>query len=630
MRWNYTSLRWYIKGRKLASLHQLQNCHIVIDGDSYFKEILDKSNGTAAGLDCDTYADILEKNLTTLLENNVTCYIIFNGAAKVDLEKQKESQQRIINNSINNDLETSGHFQPKLLKEIQKQVLDKMRIKYFVCEYECTEAVVGLARQIKCPVLTNRIEYCLLGVSCIPIYSIKLEEKTKAINCLIYGHEAIRTMLGVYKKMPVLLTILHETGDYVAKLGEVMMCGPTDLVPVIKWVKRQREEALIAAITKNLKDDKDKAGFMQLYQKIKTLFLFSPCNLAVKHFQRQRPHELYRDDRKWFAKGVSSGRIAIPYINLKKKGVICGSSLVNDVNQPDALLAAMDIIAYSHCILTNSQDSKITFIGRNDKNSIIKEIRTHFDQKISNRNIFKSRRKRVLQEKENYFEIFLENALPGFELMCNLLTSDIWILMISLVYYIHKKNKHFVNGAYSVLLSYFLLGPLVNLLDLEIHAEDFQKLDGLQFLFESVDKGELDHGVVHSFSEFLHCLQHLNYLNILCGKKYDPTIYHETYNATFVYNTFLFMKDKDHLMTFLESTFQDSIILKHFKMIVKDFETCLAAVKAHEADSSSGASPLKVDSQLCIQFTTSGETKEFFLEVDGQSKNSDSDNITNS
>ncbi|XP_026735684.1 uncharacterized protein LOC113499402 [Trichoplusia ni] len=603
MRWNYTSLRWYIKGRKLTSPHQLSNCHIVIDGDSYFKEILDKSNGTAVGLNCDTYADILTKNLTALLENHVHCYVIFNGAAKLDLLKQKKSQQRIIDNSLN-DPKCSGQFHPKLMKDIQKQVLDEMGIKYFVCEYECTEAVVGVARKFKFPVLTNRIEYCLLGVSCIPIDSMEIEDSTKKINCSIYEHEAVKTAIGVYKKMPVLLTIFHETGDYVAKLSKVMMCGPNDVIPVIRWVKRQREEVLIAAISKSLQDDKEKAAFMERYENIKNLYLLPPCNLAVKYFQKSRPHGLFRDDRKWFAKGVSSGRIAIPYINLKKKGVICGSSLVNDVNQPDAILAAIEIIAYSHCILKNSQDSHITLIGRTGNQCTIREIHTHFDSKISNRNLFESRRSSKfanLLQNENYVENFLENALPGYELKekCNIFLKmpDSWILIMSLVYYIHKKNKNFVNGAYSVLLSYFVLGHVSYKLD-SLKSQNNTRVEGsrdskiindcqyiyngLQFLFKSVDSGKQDNRIVHSFSEFLHCLQHLNYLNKLCGNRYVSTVYHDTYNATFVYNTFLFIKDKEHLMRFLETTFEGSSELSVFKNVVEDFETCLNAVRSHQ------------------------------------------------
>lgn len=596
----FTSLRRYIQKKNVSSSHTLSDCELLIDGDSFFRDTY-KNSGCqfVLGPDCDRYADFIINTLSMFVDNGVKCYVIFSGATKHDTAKRKEIHHKIIND-INGTLRMDmvGYFQPLLVNDVQKQVLEEMSIKYFVCEYDSIEAIVAVARKLKCPVLTNNVEYSCFGVSCITPNSLEHSKGETKIKCTIYEHDKVKTAIGVYSKMPILLALLNESGEYLEKLAGIIGDDETDMItPVVRWVKRQKEANAINTVSMAIDDENQYKVFKEVYEKIQSIYSYPLCTLAVKYFQRERGHGMFKDDKKWFAKGVSNSRIAVPYINLKKRGLICGSLIIKDSSHSDALLAAMDIIVYSHCLLKNSQDSTITFIGREGKKTSIKEIETHWEKPISNRDIFTKHRVgkklQLLNKEPEAFEQFLEEVLPGYDYKKPLedVPEESWILILTLVYYVYKKNKDFAKVAYCVLLSYVMLGPVSRLLD---HLKNNVQLltvsdtakeastfyNGLQFLFKEVNlKEKYDTTLVHYLSEFVHCLQHMNYLNKMCGVKIPCTVYRDTYNATFIYNTYLFMDNKNEFMEYLEHRFGGSVCLKTYKNVVTAFENCLSVVK---------------------------------------------------
>lgn len=583
----------------MSSPHVLENCELVIDGDSFFRDTHKKSGCQfILGPDCNQYAEFIIKSLRLFIEKEVKCYVVFSGTRKHDISKLKEFHQHTLDDR--NDIariDMAAYFQPLLITDVQKQVLEQMDIKYFVCEYDSLGAIVGVAKKLKCPVLTNNVEYSCYGVSCIAPNSVEQDKYTTKLMCTIYEHEKVKTTIGVYNKMPILLALLSESGDYLEKLGEIIEEDCDVIWPVIRWVKRQKEATIISTVSRSIDDKKENKVFKEVYEKIQLIYTFPLSNLAVKYFQRDRAHGLFKDDKKWFAKGVSNSRIAVPYINLKKNGVICGSLIMNDCKRPDALLAAVDIIAYSHCLLKNSQDSTINFLGREGKKCSVKKIVTHWDKETSNRDIFTkhrvSKKLKLLTKESNPFEQFLEEVLPGYDYKKPLdnVSEECKILIITLVYYVVKKNKDFIKGAYCVLLSYLMLGPVSRIVEnlklngpsitISSTAKDAESFyNGLKFLFEKVDlRVKYNTTIVHNLSEFQHCLQHMNYLNKLCGEKIPCTVYHGTFNATFIYNTFLLVDNKDELMEYLGYRFSGSKCLEIFKDLVAAFENCLSVAK---------------------------------------------------
>ncbi|XP_022822739.1 uncharacterized protein LOC111353794 [Spodoptera litura] len=586
----FTLLRQCIKDKNFSSPHILSDCDLVVDGDRFFKDTYRKSECQyILGPDCDKYAEFITNKLSIFLNSHVKCHFIFRGAIKSSIDKRKEIHERIVYDQTVTKMSLVSHFQPLFVQDIQKQVLEEMDIKYFVCEYDSMEAIIGVAKKLKCPVLTDTLEYSLFGVSCIPTQSVLCVRGSKTLICTIYDNERAKNAIGVYNKTPMLLTLLNESGSYYEEVSELTDYMPGDFIwPVVKWVKRQREGTMVSKVLERIRGEEEKDEFKNVYERIRMLYEYPFCNLAVKYFQRNRVHGLYRDDKKWFAKGISDGRIAPAYIDLKQ-GVVLGSTLMNDPKRPDALLAALEIVCYSHCLLTNSQSSTITFVGRRADKTVIQEIYSRWNKKIQQRDIFTKQRdgKRL----KSVFTEFVEEVLPGSDFRNHLLfvPVDCWLLIITLVYYIVRKNKDFINAAYCILLSYIVLGPVSKEVDklkkgesdLRLHDTDSMSFyDNLKCMFKKVDLHQrYDSSTVHSFSEFQHCLQYMNYLNKLCGENIPCTVYHDTYNATFIYNTLMFMENKNHLMKYLKSKVAGSRWLDMYKKVVSGFENCLSAVE---------------------------------------------------
>lgn len=586
----FTSLRQCIKSKNVWSPHILLDCDLVVDGDSFFKDSYRNSGCQyILGPECDRYADFIRKKLTTFLDSNIKCHFIFKGVTKSSMDKRKEIHESIICHRTATNINMVPYFQPLFVRDVQKQILEEMDIKYFVCEYDSMEAIIGVATKLKCPVLTDKIEYSLfVGVSCIPTKSVLRVNGSKSLICTIYENEKVKNAFGVYNKTPMLLALLNENGAYFENLKELIVDMEIDAVwPVVKWVKRQREATLVSTVLKGIYEDKHKDDLKVVYERIQTLYVYPLCNLAVKYFQRDRVHGLFPDDKKWFVKGVSNGRIAPAYIHLKKEAFLFGSTLMYDSKRPDALLAAFEIVSYSHCLLTNSQSSTITFIGRQDDNTVVQEISRCWVKNIRQRGIFTKLRdgKKLKANECDVFKEFVEEVLPGFNFSnLELVPSNCWLLIITLFYYILKKNKSFIDAAYCILLSYIVLGPVSKRVDKLKKAESESHIEmdcmffynNLKFMFEKADLSQkYNSSVVSSFLEFQHCLQHINYLNKLCGEKIPCTVYHKTYNATFIFNLFTFIENKNHLMEYLESKFAGSFCLKMYKNVVDGFEKCL-------------------------------------------------------
>lgn len=578
----YSALRHYINKTNLQKNHSLEDCKLVIDGNSYFKDTYrDSGCQFVVGPECDKYANYLINKLRRFKESNIKCYVIFKGASKQNMEIRRDKHQAVIEQrrSIEYDLDKPTYFEPLFVKDVQEQVLMALNINYYYCEYDSMSAIVGVARAFKCPVVTNNVEYCLFGVSCILPNNIFYEQSNKTLKCIMYEQEKIKSFFGLYNKTPILLTVLNESIDFSDAIPEWLQCIKNyDIRTMIHWVKRQRND-VITSILKIFTEEKKRKIIQDLFNKIQILYLYPSYHSAVKYFQRCTPYGLYKDNKKWFSKGVSSGRIALPFIDMKRNGLITGSTLVYNKMKPDALEAAIRIIAYSHCVLTNSDTSSLDFIGRKSTSSSIWKINTSFETKIFNRSIFNKRRKSKICT-ENPFTLFINMIVQKSNSQYNHFVSlkpECRILYLSLVYYL-QINKDFIDGAYFVFLSYIMLGHVRKVMKdgqllTEQNFNDCKIMNGeLNFLFNKIDlKHEYNSAVIQYLAEFQHCLQHINYLNRLCGSLLLSTNYCMTYNATFIYNSFIFFKNKDNLMKYLKEKLEGLQPFKIYEYMVSGF-----------------------------------------------------------
>ncbi|XP_073961344.1 uncharacterized protein [Choristoneura fumiferana] len=527
----YKALRFVMKIKNAKEDHFLKSCSLVIDGDSYFRSSY-KDSGCKfiLGGEFDRYADYLKRKLGVFIESNVICYVVFNGAMKADLETRKQLHQKLINDKMAIVPGDDNYYEPVFTKDVQKQVLEELGINYYVCEHDARETMLDVSKNYKCAVLTNNFEYCLLGMSCITPDSIAYDKNKKGISCKIQtpeGHEAY-FCLKKYMK-PVFMAVIDEDGLLYRKIPRIIGSGKKNPIGnLIYWMNHQSQTEAIEKLVKMLDSEADRQKFRDTVHELIKLILFTRKNPAVKYFNTSD------SDNNEFRKRESIGQIAIPYINLKNNGWFSGSWVICDKNRNDAMLPAIDIIICARSALSDDKKGEVTFIGRNVDKSCVTQIKA--DAKFS----------KINDEGfslEDCFEKFVDTALPGFN--WSLLTDvseDMWLLIITLLYYLSKAGSDFITPAYSILVSYLILGPVSKKVGLikrsnltmchslalddpdaenDCTYEDCLKAAHavIDYFDERKIKKNFDRGVLHSLAEFQHCLQQMNYLNKLGGEK---------------------------------------------------------------------------------------------------------------
>lgn len=589
----YKALRQLMKIKNAKEDHFLKDCSLVIDGDSYFRgSYKDSGCKFILGGEFDRYADYLKRKLRVFIESNVICYVVYNGAMKADLETRKQLHQKLIDNKMAIVPGDENYYEPVFSKDVQKQVLEELGIKYYVCEHDARETMLDVSKNYKCAVLTNNIEYCLLGMSCVTPDSITYDKNKKGISCKIQTPEGHKAYFCLHNHMkPVFMAVVDEDGLMYRKIPRIIgLQKKNPIGTMIYWFNHQNQTEAIEKLAKVLDSEADKQKFRDTVHELIKLILFTRKNPALKYFN------MTESDNSKFQKGGSIGQIAVPYINLKNNGWFSGSWVICEKKRKDAMLPAIDIILCARSVLSDDKKDEITFIGRKVDKSSITQITA--DAKFSAIN------EEVLWI-EDHFEKFVDTALPGFNWsLLNDVSEDLWLLIISLLYYLSKAGRDFITPVYSILVSYLILGPVakkVGLIkrsnltmchsqalddtDVENECTYEDSLKAAHAVIDYFDEGRIkknfDRDVLHSLAEFQHCLQQMNYLNKLCGEKVQCTDYSRTYNGTLVFNVLLRMKKCEDVMFFLESHFKDSpSVLKLYKHVKGVFDNCLATVQA--------------------------------------------------
>lgn len=597
------TLRSYLKTSSLEKDYTLQNCEVVIDGKSLFNEFLYKKSGCqyVYGCECNEYADYLKKRLGIFKKSNVTCYVIFNGAMEANFEFRKKMHDHILKSrgKINTKNVKQGFYDPIFFHDVNAEVLEELGIKYFINEYDPIETIFSVARKFNCPVITNKIDYCIYGVSCIPVNFLHFNKAHKTIKCKIYDKEDCGNHFKLNKDIiPLFITLIDDNSIQITLLSKLFTFQKDNLIPaLITWLNSQERENVVNTVIRLMKTEEKIQSFKTTLDKTDQL-LTCKNHLAEQYFsQHENYWDISKEDPMWFAKAVSFRRIIVSYVNLVRKDQFSGCWLIYDENKPDAMLVAVDIISYIHCILTNSQRSSFTFIGRRLTETCLWNIERSWSN-VSDTVVFETitdRKKlygRKMFRSKDSFNLFIQETMPGFSHnKLFTLYTDCWLLVIALIYYVNR-NRHFVKGAYSVLLSYIVLNSvargvmilndesrdLSNDKNLPAHKDCEKVAKSSKSLFELEDYSKFDRSVLHDFAEFQHCLQHMNYLNKICGEKIKCTKLHTTYNGTFIYNVYQIIKDADDPIKELAPYIGRSYVCMWYKKLLVVFDQILKLV----------------------------------------------------
>ncbi|XP_013194003.1 uncharacterized protein LOC106137676 [Amyelois transitella] len=548
--------------------HTLRDCTVVVDGQNFFYNLYEKSRlPSVYGCEGDKYAEYLRKFLEMFKKNNIRCVFLFKGGHTDINFKFKRLSER----DWKTDWSDNHYFaSPVFTKEIYKQILNEMNFEYAICEYESKAEIIAFAKKFKCKVISYDIEFCFSGVPYIPYTTIS--EENDGVKCgLFHLHDFYKKYNLNDEKLAIFIALtdenIFEENFFQALFDRLNMpkYPYKRNICLLKWLGRLSKQRALDVIynyvaSKNF-DEKVLVAKKFIHRNEST-------GLPTKYIDNKKNMEFAELDPEWFEKGVTLGHISINYVNLYRNKIYFGAWTIEDENADDSLLFSLDIITYAYNLLTNYEGKEFVFHDKNNKKHVISHTR-------AGRGIFRkpdyvavtSPFENGWDQVKNFrlFEHFLDESLQGFNHSAMRdCPEDVKLLIVALVYFSRKKAIDTTNIVCGMLLSYVMLGVVLNKLpdydnqDIEIikkpyldastqkdsvNEKDCVIANKILQKYFGMTKSEsyeiFDRKIIHPYVEFQHCLVQINNLNILCGSSYKPTDYSKTFNGTFVYKVLL-------------------------------------------------------------------------------------------
>lgn len=531
----------------------LRNCPVVIDGQNHLHYMYEKSRiPFVFGCETDKYAEYLKRQFTMYKQANVKCYIVIKGG-DTDIEKK-----------INKFKQEFFHFDtncvfvpPVFLKDATVQVIDEMGIDHAFCVTETKDDCVALALKLDCPIISFDIEYCFRRASYIPSPTMTFDRKTNSIQCRHYKLQNFLQKNSLTEEKTAIFAALTDTAVFPINFfdslletwGVLTIPQYVKLKYLINWLSKHSEQEARDGISKMLKNDEDRSKFWFNYFKILTNMRNDEPGLVTEYLLKSNL-TTEAQDPEWFEKGVVCKHVPPVYINLYKWKVIDGSWVIDEKSQ-DSLFISMDIIKYAYNLLTNYRGGK--FKVYQDANKYI-EMMAHdpnvckpvYNCEVS---VFENGWDEVKHLK--LFEHFLTENDINTKALAKL-QPDCVVLFAALVYFAHKKQlegEDVTREVYAVVLSYVLLNFVFNTETRSKDWKDHLKVRRIAAKYFQYDEDEarriFDGEASKKLVELQFCIQHMNYLNTLCGLPYETTQYRKTYNGTLIYKMVCEMRERD-------------------------------------------------------------------------------------
>lgn len=594
-----------------ADAHKMQNCEVVVDALNFFYSLYTLSGlQSEYGCESDKYAQYLRSYLGKFKEANVKCYFFFKGGHEDpsrmwNKNKQDKSQQFEMGKTIIKDV---VDIKPLIFtNEIHIQVLEEMDFDYVVCQYESKRECVAFAQKRKCAILGNNIEYGFSGVPYIPANNFSQE--FDIAQCRVFTLDNFMRKFKINKEELAIFIVL--TDEYIfpenqfQKLIEAKNIYPLPnhfkLYDILKWISRVKSQCALNDIFRYVTPEVKKTFLKRIKEVMAFIGRQEKPGLPSQYLENKMNLLFVKNDPRWFEKGVVTNAVAIPYVNLYRWNKCPGSWSNADNDAPDALLISLDIIKYALGLLSNFSKNGLKFVHETstftmDETSV--KMSSHFRK--PNYTAIESPFENGWSQLRSlgFFEHFLTETLPMFDFtILERVPKDARLLFIALVYFSHKNGKrgfHFINEVCSVLLSYMVVNILSELectdpvdrghasgsvLDtttkdsIEDQDKVIAKRNLAKFL-DQVPEVKVDHRRIHTMVEFQYCLLHLNFLNNLCGRPYQSTVYSKTFNGTLVHRI-LFSLEKQNVDTlaFLENKLNKApTVLAFWNRLIGDFK----------------------------------------------------------
>ncbi|KAI5632199.1 hypothetical protein NE865_15070 [Phthorimaea operculella] len=514
---------------------------------------------------------------------NVQCHFIFKGGHQEYMKRLKIFDDYEEHITFNINEEHKEIVLPIFMKDIYKQILDEMGFDYTICEYEAKKDCIALAQKLKCPVVSTDIEFCFSGLPYIMQSTLQFDKRSNSIKCGIFSLDAfLQKYRLTEEKLALFITLTNEKEfpenhflDFIRSLRIPLAYYKRNL-GILTWLSKTTKERAMDHIFRYIRE-KGKDDFLRIERKNWDFIRRNEvAGIPAKYLENGGNIEITEKDSLWFQKGVASKHIPLQLINLARFGVFEGSWAIADYSQDDPRMVTLDIIKYTYNLLTNFEKDQLTLYIKNEiypvslTDSISKPsyegINNPFENGWNNLN-------------GQFFKHFLNEFFQGFDLeMFQNLPEDLRMIMVALIYFSKKKPTHTRNEVCSVLLSYVALQGSQAETNNNVQS-DQQNAKSIFKKYFNVSKDEakaiFDIKMLHPLVEFQHCLQSLNYLNVLCGKLYKPTIYSNSFNATLVYKALHTIEKKydGDCMQFLNQELNSApTILFHIRNLMEIYD----------------------------------------------------------
>ncbi|CAB3242734.1 unnamed protein product [Arctia plantaginis] len=533
----------------------LKNCFVVIDGQNFFFNTYRQSKlPFVFGAEADEYAKYLKEKLAIFKKANIECYIVFKGS---DTDIDDKIRKLWLTTF---DFGKNYHFSsPVLMKEIYKQVLEELGIKYATSVMESKDDCVAIAQVLQCPVLSEDKEFYFKAAPYIPYRKLEYIPSDSYITCKQYHiNELFQKYLLTVKKIAIVLALSDVTifpNNYFNSLmkkwhftGQNL---PNQLLQMLKYISEHGELEVLNSILNVFISKSEKEKFMS---QIEVLEKANKSDNVVVNYLLNLPS--IRDSL-WFETGVANQKIATDYVYLYKHKMIMGSWAIEKNDTVDSIMLSIDIIKYGYNLLTNFEPSQITvyqstkkYVQVNTVSDIAKPI-YHCSESV-----FENGWKKIKDLK--LFEHFLVQNNINIVLLDEL-PEDVKMLVIALIYFARKKiseNIQVTKEVYCFIISYVMLNAVFDQSASEIRnsitEKDFNTAKNITtkekkyFVYNNDEaKRIFNENTLKTLAEIQYCLLHMNYLNTLCGSPFMKTRLHKTFNGTFIYKLLKDMNGRD-------------------------------------------------------------------------------------
>ncbi|KAJ8705952.1 hypothetical protein PYW07_010729 [Mythimna separata] len=541
----------------------LRNCSVVIDGQNQLYAMYERSQiPFVFGCETNKYAEHLKRMFIMYKRANVKCYLLFKGGDRDIENKIKKFRQEFFDFDSNCE-----YVSPIFLRDATIEVINAMGLDYAICVTDTKDDCVALALKLQCPIISFDIEYCFRSAPYVPSATMKFDERTKSIQCRQYKLRNFLQKNSLTEEKTAIFAALTDTKEFPIDFFDSVLetwgvlCSPQilKLRSLITWLSRHSEQEARDGISKKLTNNEDRSKFWFNYHKNLTNMRNEEQGYATKYLLGSKI-PIVTQDPEWFEKGVVYKHVPPVYYNLYKWKVINGSWVIDEKSQ-DSIFLSIDIIKYAYNLLTNYKGGK--FKVYQDSNRYI-EMQTEdpnvcrpmYDCKES---VFENGWDQVKQLK--LFEHFLTENCINTDVLAKL-QPDCVVLFTALVYFARRKQlegEDVKREVYAVILSYVLLSLVYNTETCSKDWKEHLKIKRVAAKYFRYDEEEakriFDGEVSKKLVELQFCIQHMNYLNTLCGSPYESTQYRKTYNGTLIYNMLCELRKRD-VEDFVNELFQ--------------------------------------------------------------------------